>query len=553
MQEVKLARLSPHHRGLGGSIRAGVGVSGRVRWVLFATILLFLGFMTLIFMPVSGPRLLKSLNVTRVEGEGTLSQPEDEPTDYPIRFEEEQPQLKIITPSDPHPIPQINGDLSKPADSLDDIQIETPHGSLDVPSTPPPSPFGELPCTNSEFDSSLDSFVIALKTGKEVALERVPVQLLTFLRGVRNLVVIGEAPKVQIGNIRMIDVYTDLYKNLEKNSPTQRLLRRETSPESPIPPPPLPKPDSNQTLLKREIAAGEVVPNQGSEGWRLDAHKNLPGFRHMYEKYPDAKWFVMIDDDTYLFVKNLKRMVDDFDPEEEHYFGVPNMFMGCDGVKKFGDGPAFAHGGSGIVISRGAIKKMMSGIDKCILKYKDCWAGDVRTALCLRDHRILLEGKPGFHGTPPNQKFGWPKDPCQRPITFHHLYVRQIQQIYEAVEQAREAHVEKPPPPPSSVGTVTKRLSTAPEYLISYGDLFQAFYKDFDMASLEHDTNRPGYDYKNQPSENAAQCQDMCKSEQQCMAWALDGGRCWLKNGIPSKSSQSGVISGTFPEKYRCY
>ena len=66
------------------------------------------------------------------------------------------------------------------------------------------------------------------------------------------------------------------------------------------------------------------------------------------------------------------------------YFGNANVFKGCDNVENFDDGPQFAHGGSGIVISRGAMIEMMKIHESCILKYKDCFAGDIRTALCLR-------------------------------------------------------------------------------------------------------------------------------------------------------------------------
>jgi hypothetical protein len=72
-----------------------------------------------------------------------------------------------------------------------------------------------------------------------------------------------------------------------------------------------------------------------SVGWKTDAHKNLPGFRLLNQKFPTAKWYIMIDDDTYLFKHNLAHFLADFDHTEGHYFGLPSSFKGCDGMAIF--------------------------------------------------------------------------------------------------------------------------------------------------------------------------------------------------------------------------
>jgi hypothetical protein len=68
-----------------------------------------------------------------------------------------------------------------------------------------------------KYDSQWDDFAFALKTGKQVALNRVPIQLLTFLADVKNKIVIGDGPNVTIGEFEMIDVYTDLYKDKQSS------------------------------------------------------------------------------------------------------------------------------------------------------------------------------------------------------------------------------------------------------------------------------------------------------------------------------------------------
>ena len=61
------------------------------------------------------------------------------------------------------------------------------------------------------YNSQWDDFAIALKTGSEVALQRVPIQLVTFLADVKDKIIIGNGPNIAVGDIEVIDVYTNLY------------------------------------------------------------------------------------------------------------------------------------------------------------------------------------------------------------------------------------------------------------------------------------------------------------------------------------------------------
>ena len=88
-------------------------------------------------------------------------------------------------------------------------------------------------------------------------------------------------------------------------------------------------------------------------------------------------------------------------------------------------------------MSRGALQKMLPKVDECVTRYADCWAGDIRLALCLRDINILVNAKTNnvrlnFHGDAPYaEKYSWPSDPCEVPLTYHHLIPRRAQDIYE--------------------------------------------------------------------------------------------------------------------------
>ncbi|KAI8905174.1 hypothetical protein EDD86DRAFT_182583, partial [Gorgonomyces haynaldii] len=338
--------------------------------------------------------------------------------------------------------------------------------------------------------SKWSKYAFALKTGKDVALTRTPIQILTFLKHIDNVILIGEAPGVSVGSIPMLDVYTHLYDDLKE---------------------------------KREDK--EVIPDESSLGWKADAHKNMPGYRELYNRFPNADWYVMIDDDTYVFMDNLDERLSQFDPSQPIYIGSANVFQGCDGVTRFGDGPAFAHGGSGIIVSKGAVQKILPILDKCIVKYKDCWAGDIRLGLCLRDAGILITGDHTFNRDPPHRKYGFTIDPCDRPSTFHHLLVDQIQSLYELEMKSKTP-------------------------LINYAQVFQHWHGDNDGKIVSG--NRKGNDYNHVKSSSAPECRDLCEKDKKCASFVYDKGECWFKGRIPGFEESTEAKTGHFSSHYQC-
>lgn len=368
-----------------------------------------------------------------------------------------------------------------------------------------------------QYDPKWNGFAIALKTGKDVALKRTPIQLLTFLTDVQNVILIGEAPGVRVGQREMVDVYTGLY-----DKPNVKTELSSGLAQMPM-------------LIKRNTSsvADSVVPDEGSDGWKADAHKNLPGFKVLHDRFPNADWYLMIDDDTYLFKENLKALLSQYDPSLPHYIGSGNVFMGCDGVTKWGDGPSFAHGGSGIVLSKAAMSVLLSRLDDCIPKYRTCWAGDIRTALCLRDGGVLLQDPKGFNGNPPNKAYSFGSDPCERPITFHHLLTRQTQSLYD----------------------FEKSIQDRGRPNITMADIFSFAHPEEVNRSepiLYENSDLVGSDIGSRAVPSVKACQAFCEKHSKCSSFVYDGNLCWIKSGIPSKSTANGFTAGIFPEHYIC-
>ena len=268
-----------------------------------------------------------------------------------------------------------------------------------------------------------------------------------------------------------------------------------------------------------------VIPNQNSEGWKSDAHKNLPGFQKLYKAFPKAKWYIMIDDDTYLLKSNLLSEFSKYNHEDKYYFGHRNVFKGCDGVKKFGDGPLFAHGGAGIILSSGAMKALNSNLDNCINKYKTCYFGDVKVGLCLRDIGIFIKNFDNLLKEPPHMSTGRP--PCENPLSFHHLLPAQIQEIWDVESEM-----------------VAKNISIRME------NIYPNFYLKEDKYIVDADL--PGSDIYHNIMENSDICRESCIKTPKCVSFTFWDGKCWLKHGIPVIKNRNGSLSGIIFRKYKC-
>ncbi|KAJ3057867.1 hypothetical protein HK102_010825, partial [Quaeritorhiza haematococci] len=351
--------------------------------------------------------------------------------------------------------------------------------------------------TNSgpTYDPRWDRFAIAVKTGRDVIDKRLPIQLATFLSHARNVLILSDSN--DRSEMNGIPVFNALNINRTLHNTNTNNGRADTSTQ---------QPDSNAPGDMQEI-----TPDTDSEGWRLDANKNLPGFRALFNHFPNAEWYIMIDDDSYLFLDNLDELLSPYDPSTPHYIGRANVFKGCDGVTEMGKGPFFAHGGSGIVLSRGSLTRMVAPftsstggdyqdhISTCIKKYNDCWAGDIRVSLCLRDLGILLTTFTSFNGGSPNNNYAFPRDPCDRPVTFHHLPPNQISALWE-------------------VDDASKPLATTPEHLdreqkhrimmgTNFGGIFEKFRNRFGWwGEYEPNTDRPGSDFGSIATESSSEC-----------------------------------------------
>lgn len=275
--------------------------------------------------------------------------------------------------------------------------------------------------------------VIGIKTGHEVAPARLKalrtVGWWSVGRDVPNVIVIGDSDHSELGVVGVKNYAFDLLRHYNSSSPLSATAHNNSQPSLPLP-----------SHWFDKI------------GWRGDKDKNLPALHLMRSLFPHKKWYLLLDDDTYIFLENFARyiLIGGL-TGKPIYTGKVFYISRCGGFERDGTFAAnhsapkgmFAHGGSGIFINNIAMDILYPRIPSCIRQYSSCWAGDIQVGLCLRSggvtvHRHGRSKSLEHHFIPfwPSKALAdrryskrWKSD--QEPITFHKIPEREQQLMSE--------------------------------------------------------------------------------------------------------------------------
>lgn len=194
------------------------------------------------------------------------------------------------------------------------------------------------------------------------------------------------------------------------------------------------------------IQSVNLTTDKSPDGWRLDKYKFLPMMEWTSYLRPQSQWYVFLELDTYVNYDNLYRFLSNFNPRTAYYFGSPVW------PKKKA---IFAHGGSGFVLSRAALDKIMAlgrmfgenkhfpgthffGVDV----QKQC-CGDEILAQVLKKSGVSLRGYwPMFNGEKPITMRFDNEQWCEAIMTMHHLNEEDFTSLSQW-EKAR-SHPERP-------------------------------------------------------------------------------------------------------------
>lgn len=224
-----------------------------------------------------------------------------------------------------------------------------------------------------------DNILLIMKTGASEAFARVPTQLMTLLRCLPNFLIFSDMEQ-DVAGYHIMDSLANVTPSVMEGNSDFDLYRR-------------------QKACLIDIASCNKVGDPASEGWQLDKYKNVHMAEKTYQMKPGFDWYVFVDADTYVMWPSMIQWLATMNPNHKRYLGSVSML---------GDAP-FAHGGSGYVVSQGAMKELVTknpdiGAMYDQRAYQEC-CGDYVFSMALKEKAgveveqvVSLSGSPARRG-----------------------------------------------------------------------------------------------------------------------------------------------------------
>lgn len=252
-----------------------------------------------------------------------------------------------------------------------------------------------------------DRFQVVLKTGAIEEKDRLPKHLNSVTRCIHNLLIFSDVTSRTKDGFKIHDALAYLPQDLmQADNPDYAYYSQQ----------------------KELIAKNERKSLDWGKGGKLDRFKFLPMVYASWRMRPNAPWYIFIETDTYVFWDGMLRLLGKLDPLKPHYIGSPIH------SSQPGENAWYAYGGSGFVLSQGAMRKLFAGRGgdypffshpKWITRMKKDFYGESILGSALHDVNVTLTGMyPSFF--PQNMEvipFGpapngfW----CEPAITMHKI------------------------------------------------------------------------------------------------------------------------------------
>ncbi|KAF2090064.1 glycosyltransferase family 31 protein, partial [Saccharata proteae CBS 121410] len=293
---------------------------------------------------------------------------------------------------------------------------------------------------------------------------------------------------------------------------------------------------STYSAQKQAQADGRTLEPSHS-GWLLDKHKFLPMLSKTWALRPDKKFYVFAEADTFVFWENMLGFLAQLDGADELYLGH-GIDAGLEGHAPF------AYGGSGYVLSAGAMRAMMRGEEEAFGEPgTHAFGRDMRGECCgdavLGD--VLAEKGIGLRGYWPLINGQSLEDLvlggdgglwCEPVLSLHHLAEWEMESLWHWTTTSNEA---KPNP-------------------LLYTNLLHYLLPRFNASDHDWQNNNRQpiphvYDIvpddDDDVSSTAHACEALCRANDHCFHWQFDDDnkRCSI-----SRSIQLGEPRGKFAE-----
>ncbi|KAL5717271.1 hypothetical protein ACHQM5_010309 [Ranunculus cassubicifolius] len=153
----------------------------------------------------------------------------------------------------------------------------------------------------------------------------------------------------------------------------------------------LPWPSSSPPfLISEDIEKFKEYNKHGMPHAIRMVRANLETFKEMHT---DARWFVMADDDTVLFIDNLVEVLSKYDHNKFYYIGETSECVASNWDYSF----QMAFGGAGYALSYPLAKAVANRLDFCLMRYPTLYGSDHILQACIADLGVTLTHERGFH------------------------------------------------------------------------------------------------------------------------------------------------------------
>ena len=276
-------------------------------------------------------------------------------------------------------------------------------------------------CANYPPDASL---VIVVKTGATEAFSKLPTLLLTYLSCVppENVLFFSDMTGT-IGNFAIHDSLDTATAAATSDNPDFDLYNNQKE---------LRKLGQDMGSLRTEW--------KSDEAWRLDKYKNIYTAQKTWDLAPERDWYLYIDADTYISWTNLFLWLATLDATKPLYLGSQ-----VDAGR-----PPFAHGGSGYLLSKPAMRLLVGDDRKSLAKEFDknattACCGDQELGKTLFKKGLKVQNvRPVINGNRPKTFNFGPELWCTPVATMHHVGSEEVQDMWDFENQRNSTEVRPP-------------------------------------------------------------------------------------------------------------
>jgi len=358
-----------------------------------------------------------------------------------------------------------------------------------------------------------DDILVVMKTGATEAYDKLPIHFMTTLRCANDTILFSDM-EMEMGGHHIIDALEDIKPEVMADNHDFELYK---------------------TLKQyHDLFEDPRGLKNGGNGWNLDKYKFNHVMLKTWKYRQDPAWYVFIEADTYVFWDNLRTLLDKYNPDQPYYFGSPT-YLDIE----------FAHGGTGYIFSREAMKRGVGQHPDLADKYdkvvKDYCCGDRFPAKIMLDEDIkLTKAWPMFNGEKPHTlpygKNHW----CQPLITMHHMTAQEVSQVWTYEQIRKQQDTKNPIMIKDMYERFVKDNLEKPDaaYKEDWDNLSSDMLYKPDIKTDPNPGVNDGGDYqalpelKRKAAENPQYCQQLCDSESSCFGWKHKDNECRLSKSL---------------------